>query len=634
MRETSALSGDPLVAVAEVLIDSVRLSRVFSYAVPRRLVDLVATGCYVSVPLGARRARGWVVGVREISEQSVADLEFELASIYRVLGGGPDSEVISLCKWASWRFLGSPVHFLTHASPKRRVKASRGGDLEFSRCGESLRSPRGESVVVRITPAQSRAQWVVEHMRGLDKGQVIVVCPTEPTLEEVSIALRKAGVSVALFPDEFEKAASGEAQAVLGARNSVFATVRDLLEVIVVDADDPAHWETSSPVWSSFEVARARVSPGRKAYLLTSAPRVDFSAGSRMLALGPREERRGWPNTSVADIGNSEAHSPLITRKFLGLAHSVLEKEGLPPRRLASGLVSFDGVVVIYNRLGGAKALVCSQCSSPIRCVGCGSVLTQAGRALHSMSSDHRRDLNASSRRALRISSLVCPGCKEEYPAICTSCLGTSLKVIGFGINRFASVLQAALGHGVSEVDSSTKIAENGLSRVVVGTEAVFSRLSSAALVVIADIDQYLFSASVDAGERALSLVARCARLLEPRGSGNSGPTLLIQTRDAANEVVRAAVEGNPRRVLDEQRALLQRLGLPPFGALVRVSGPKAQQWIARVNLEEEEGVEVSKVSDGIFEVRGTGRDVLLDRIDELRTRVPPASVRFAVDPY
>lgn len=621
------------VSVAEVLIDSVGLSKVFSYSIPDRFLARIGIGSYVSVKLGNSRAKGWVVGLSELSGRDREGLEFKLSPILRLLGGGPNAEVIALCKWAAWRFIGSPVNFLTHASPKKRIASRPGGELKFQDCDRSFRQIRGESLVVRIPPSHSRADWIIGHIgtpSGV-AGQVIVVCATQSAVKHLAARFTRDGYCVAVFPDEFEQALDG-AQVVIGARNAVFASVSNLAEVIIVDADDPSHTESSSPSWSSYVVARARVSQGQRALLLSSVPSVDMSHGARTMSLSRSDERSGWPKVLAGEISEVPGLNPLISSGLISQIRSGLADAVTPAKLTDEGLVDYDGVIVLYNRLGGARTLVCSKCEKVVTCVKCSTTLMQTVPKHLRQGAGDLRDVNRSARERLSITGLACPRCKEEYPAICTHCMAMSLKVVTFGIERFRALLQAAVGKEVSEIDASTEIRSESLGPITIGTEAVFSRFRSARMVVIADFDHYLYAPALDASETALSLLARASRLVPPRNVASGYVPLYIQTRDMQNPAIKAALEGDPRQVTTGEAALRKRLSLPPFGAIVRVFGPKAPFWIRTSEIGSAEGVEVIPSGEGAFDLRGSSLEQLLDLIAEKRSAQPSAGVRFSAN--
>jgi primosomal protein N' (replication factor Y) len=114
---------------------------------------------------------------------------------------------------------------------------------------------------------------------------------------------------------------------------------------------------------------------------------------------------------------------------------------------------------------------------------------------------------------------------------------------------------------------------------VAVGTEAALHRIADGAhdrpvhLVAFLEFDQELLAARYRAGEQALWLLVRAARLVGPRAGAG---LILIQTRNPDDPVIRAAVAGDPQLVLDAERDRRSVLRFPPFGALASISGAAA----------------------------------------------------------
>lgn len=623
------------ILLAQVLIDSVGLSRVFSYSVPEVMQDRIGIGSYVSIPLARRRSRGWVVGLELHENSYVEELDYQLLPVSRVLGGGPSPEVIALCKWAAWRFLGSPVHFMVHASPKKRTKPRPGGTFRFSDCEETVRVARGETTVVRIPPTFSKVDWIIEHLGEdvEDERQSLIVCPTGVVVKTVLSKLESEGFTVAEFPDDFEKAVT-TAQIVVGTRIAVFASLRDLKEVIVIDPDDPSHKETSSPIWETFIVARARVDLSQRAYLLCSAPTLEMMHGSRILSLPRVKERTGWPKVMVSDLSAEMRGGSLLSAELLAQIQRGLGAKQKRSIMNPNGQIEYDGVLVLYNRLGGARALACSTCGKIVRCTQCQVALSQNELGKQGAEKiESRHALSTRAKTVLGVDSLVCPKCKAQYPPICTSCMATKLRVVRFGIKRLAAELEAATGKSVIQVDASSDIDIENLGALVLGTEAIFSRFSKAKMVLVADFDQYLFSPNLNASEQALSLVARVSKLLPPRDVSLGYVPLLLQSRDVENIVIHSVKDGDPRLVSDSELKLRKELGLPPFGALVRLSGSKAGLLINEILASGRSDIKVHRTEEHTFELRSESKDSLLDFLSDLRQKAHYPGIKLMADP-
>ncbi len=163
---------------------------------------------------------------------------------------------------------------------------------------------------------------------------------------------------------------------------------------------------------------------------------------------------------------------------------------------------------------------------------------------------------------------------------------------------------------------------------VYVGTEAVLHRVGAADVVAFLEFDSEMLAPRFRAAEQALALIVRAGRL---------APEVLLQTFDPSHEVVRAAKAGDPDVVLDAERTRRALLGLPPFGALARVSGPGAAALVAQLD-----GATISVGGDGGSSTGGTGLEGYIVRAESwaelgaaLNAAERPAGsrVRVEVDP-
>lgn len=622
--------------IVQVLIDSVGLSKVFTYLVPTKFEDIVSVGNFVSVPLGASRAKGWIVGVAKVSASFAHDVDYELLPLYRVLGGGPSKEVISLCNWAAWRFIGSPVSFLTHASPKKRIDANlvdqSDFEFDFDSCGRRFILNQNMADVIRIPPSFSRLNWLSDHFGAHEEfvGRALIVCPTQRMVDEVYREFTNREFYVARYPDEVF-GLKADAQIVVGARNAVFASVSGLGELIVVDADESSHKESSSPYWESSIVAKARASDELRVILLSSTPSTEMCHDAKIMSLSRVQERDGWPMLMVANLCDEQHNGALISSSLISQIRLALEHSAPSDKSFDSE--DFDGVLVLYNRLGGARTLVCAKCKNPVVCVNCSTTLMQTSNVVRNGLLSEPRDIIRRAKESIAVNELICPNCKHEYPAICTNCLSNTLKVVTFGIKRFSLLLQTALKLPVQEVDASSSGAINPKARVIVGTEAMFSRFRSAKMVVIADFDHYLFAPTLDATEKALSLLAKASRLVPPRSVNTGYVPLYVQTRDPASSVLKSAVEGDPKRVISEELELRRQLGLPPFGAIVRVSGKSANLWVEKSGLSTNTELQIIRLSDQEMDLRLDSKEELLEMVAKARSLVSAKSVKFVADP-
>ena len=311
-------------------------------------------------------------------------------------------------------------------------------------------------------------------------------------------------------------------------------------------------------------------------------------AGAELLAPSRAEERAGWPIVEVVDRRDEPPGSGLYSSRLVALV-----REAGPDRR----------VVCVLNRKGRAPLLACVACGELARCEVCTGPVADAGDG-----------------------ALACRRCGATRPAVCTACGATRMKALRVGVTRAREELELLAGRPVAEVTAGD---DGGVpdAPVLVGTEAVLHRVAGAYAVAFLDFDQELLAPRHTAGEEALALVARAARLVGGRQTGGGG-RILVQTRLPGHEVLDAVVHADPSRFALVESARRAALRLPPETALAVVSGEAAPAFVVGVVGAD---VEVLGPADGRWLVRAPDHVALADAL--VGAARPPGRLRVEVDP-
>ncbi len=574
--------------VVRVRPDVAGLDKCFDYLVPGAMADEVRVGAMVRISLHGRRVGGWVVADPVEPPDGVV-----LRPLSKVSGWGPPPEVLDLADWAAWRWAGRASSLLRTASPDGVVKGlprapARAaaptttvatGDLG-ELAAEALRRP---VAVVRLPPAADPYALLVA---AAALGPSLVIGPSARTMRHLGLRLRRAGVPVALLPNEWAVARAGGAT-VVGTRAAAWAPLAAPAAVIVLDEHDEGLRQEQAPTWHGRDVALERARrAGVPCVLVSPVPSLEALAAGELLTPSRQSERVGWPRVDVVDTRelspNEARYSP----------------------RLVDVLRSDANVLCVLNRKGRSRLLSCAACGELATCERCQSSVVQ-------------RDDGA----------LQCARCEEVRPQVCIRCGGTRMKNLRAGVSRAREELEALARRPVVELTADATLGAGGPGAgVVVGTEAALHQLESVDVVAFLDLDQELLAPRYRAAEEALALVARAARLVGGRdGTGR----LLLQTRLPDHEVVRAALLADPARVASAERARRRVLGYPPVTALAVVSGPAAPAFIE--GLGTPEGLEVMGPDDGRWLVRAPDHGVLAASLAAVPR--PPGRLRIEVDP-
>jgi len=623
------VAGSPAVGgrVVRVLPDVAAIDRAFDYLVPEAWADdgrgdRLTVGSRVRVVLHGRRVAGWVVADHVEPPTGVA-----LRPLARLSGVGPSPELIDLARWAARRWVGPVSGFLATASSPTMVEAlpivrPAAGPPAASSVPVDPRfeaavspDPAGRPAIVRLPPGDDPVPLLLAAAR---RGDTLVLVPTADRADRLARRLRRAGMPVASMPRDWARAAIGGV--VVGSRAAAWAPVGDLRCAVVLDEHDEAYREERSPTWNARDlvVERARRT-GAACVLVSPVPSLEAlvagghgSSDPCLVEPSRSGERAGWP---VVDLVDRRRDDPVRSGLFSPSIVDVLRGDGGDP------------VVCVLNRKGRSRLLACDGCGELARCGDHGSILV--------LERAEAEDEDGPDGTGKPDEWLRCPVDDGRRPVVCDACGATRFRNLRAGVSRVREELEALAGRPVAEVTADSPVADlarRGAPSLLVGTEAVLHRLERrVARVVFLEFDQELLAPRQRAAEQALALLARAARLLGPRASGGR---LVVQTRQPDHEVLQAVLHADPARVVPGETARRRLLGLPPFGALARVSGASAEEYVRRLEALpgwNGPGVDVLGPRDGSWLVRAPDPDALADLLAAVER--PGGRLRVEVDP-
>ena len=559
------------------------LGRAFDYLVPDGMDGRVGVGSLVRITLHGRRVGGWVIGLDSTPPDGTV-----LQPLSKVTGWGPPPDLVDLADWAAHRWAGRPVAFLRTASPPRAVTGvpdawtpSHPVPTTGDQLAEAAFSTNGvwQPTVLRLAPGADRFPLVLSACR---RGDALVLLPSVGDAESLGVRLRRAGVPVAVMPDEWAQARGGAT--VVGARSAAWAPVVDLAAVLVLDEHDEAYKQEQTPAWHARDVVveRARRA-GVPCVLASPCPSLEALEAGRLVTQPRSVEREGWPIVDVIDRRQDEPG-----------------RAGLYSPRLVELMRGGGRVLCVLNRKGRARLLACAACGEMAGCERCGAALGQTEPG-----------------------TLTCLRCDLSRPTVCAACGGTRMKLLRVGVTRAAEELAALARTEVVEVTGESVPGSLSEARIYVGTEAVLHQVPQADVVAFLDLDQELLAPRYRAAEEALALLARASRIL---GGRRRDGRLVLQTRLPEHEVVQAALHADPSRVSAAERQRRRILGYPPSTAMAAVSGAAADEYVLGV-----EGVDLLGPRDGTWLLRAPDHATLLSALEQAPR--PAGRLRLDVDP-
>ncbi len=476
------------------------------------------------------------------------------------------------------------------------------GTLEREIAAATFQALSYSSTVLRLPPAAPRLAVVeaaIEATAGRD-GDVLALVASRADAVTLANRLERSGHAAALQPEAWAEAASG-GRIVVGARSAVLSPVAGLRAVVVLDAHADSYREERVPTWEAAVLAGERARrAGAPCLFVSACPTLDLLAGRQLVTLSRDAERAGWAPIELIDARDEDPHAGGYPTR---LATLIRDAVGTEPDR---------PVLAVLNRKGRARLLACGRCRSLLRCDACGAALVQLERPAQG-----------------EVAVLHCPRCPSSVPAVCASCGPTRPRILRPGVARVREDLAALTGLDVAETGRATAGPDGGLPEapVLVGTEAVLHRASSASLVVFLDFDHELLAPRYRAGEQALALLALASRVV---GGRRREGRVVVRTRLPDHEVLAAALHADPGRLAAAEAPRRALLRLPPTTALALVSGDGADDFVTRLS-HSDRAVEVGSSTDGHFLVRAAGSKALADALASVGQPAP--GTRIEVDP-
>ena len=377
------------------------------------------------------------------------------------------------------------------------------------------------------------------------------------------VAVLHSSLSAAERYDQWKRVKSGDARVVVGTRSAVFAPCTPGL-LILDEEQEHSYKSESAPRYDAKEVAIWRGARENALVVLGSAtPSIEsmYRAKTglyRLYTLRQRYNGRPLPKVEIVDM-REELKLGNDTSLSIPLRQRILETRQAGKQ-----------TILLLNRRGNSRALVCIDCRQTPECPRCSVHLTY-----HS----------ANSR-------LMCHYCgfSMAAPARCPAC-GGPLKAIGTGTQKVQQELAALFpdmetsrmdADTVSAVNTHEKILEHFQKEnvpVLLGTQMVAKGLNlpNVTLVGVLDGDLSLYSGGFRAGETTFNMLTQ---VVGRAGRGDSAGRAVIQTLQPEHQVIGLAAKQNYDGFYDLEIRLRQAQAAPPFGdfALVTFSGQEEGQ--------------------------------------------------------
>lgn len=363
------------------------------------------------------------------------------------------------------------------------------------------------------------------------------------------VAVLHSNLSAAERYDQWKRVRRGNARVVVGTRSAVFAPCDPGL-IILDEEQEHSYKSENNPRYCAREVAIWRGAKEKALVLLGSAtPSIEtmYRAQSglyRLYTLKNRFGGRKLPTVEIVDM-RQELKMGNDLSLSLPLREAILDtwKAG-------------KQTILLLNRRGNSRCLVCVDCRESPECPRCSVRLTYH-------SANHR---------------LMCHYCgySQPVPDRCPKC-GGPIKTIGTGTQKVQQELAMLLpemqtirmdADTVSAVNTHEKILDRFREEkipVLIGTQMVAKGLNlpDVTLVGVLDADLSLYTGGYRAGETTFNMLTQ---VVGRAGRGDAPGRAMIQTLVPEHQIIRLAARQDYDGFYALELGLRRVQNAPPFG--------------------------------------------------------------------
>ena len=451
------------------------------------------------------------------------------------------------------------------------------GPLELNpaqqRCFEDLAEQMagenpGVALLYGVTGSGKTSVYIklIAHCLALGKSAMLLVPEIALTPQLLGLLAAYFGEKTAVLHsslsageryDQWKRVRSGEATVVIGTRSAVFAPCTPGL-IILDEEQEHSYKSENAPRYSAKEVAIWRGAKENALVLLGSAtPSIESmyrakQGDYRLYTLKERYNGKPLPDVDIVDL-REEMKMGNDLSMSVPLRHAMMETKDAGKQ-----------TILLLNRRGASRALVCVDCRETPECPRCNLRLTY-----HS----------ANNR-------LMCHYCGHSQIAPERCSCGGHMKTIGTGTQKVQSELEYLFPDWKSiRMDTDTVNAVNTHEKilqqfqqeqipVLIGTQMVAKGLNlpDVTLVGVLDADLSLYTGGYRSGETTFNMLTQ---VVGRAGRGDAAGRAVIQTLVPEHQVIRLAARQDYDGFYDLEINLRRIQNAPPFGdiAVITVSG-------------------------------------------------------------
>lgn len=377
--------------------------------------------------------------------------------------------------------------------------------------------------------------------------------------------------------EQWNNIRTGKAKVIVGPRSGIFAPAVNLRLIILDEEHDGSYKAESHPRYSARDIARMRSKlTGASVVLGSATPSVEsFYAANKGAYTLLELKSRARQEATLPEI------IPVDMKEQIKLGGG--DMLSIPLRLAMAVAFSQDKqVILLLNRRGFSRSLVCEDCGEPVTCKNCSVAMT-----LH----NNRRN---------GTQNLICHYCGytiPSYEARCNVCSGNHFTKAGFGTQQLEEFIHKIFpNEKVLRMDQDSTMTPGAHKEIIekfaakeasilIGTQMIAKGLDFPDVTVVGVLgaDLMLASSSYKASEKSFQLITQAAGRA---GRGEDKGKVFIQSLNPDQPLFKFACTQNYRAFYEQEIDYRQKLRLPPYKAIgeIVLSLPDENLLISRAN--------------------------------------------------
>jgi primosomal protein N' (replication factor Y) (superfamily II helicase) len=371
------------------------------------------------------------------------------------------------------------------------------------------------------------------------------------------VSLIHSGMSAGERFDQWNRIRDGFSKVVVGTRSAVFAPLKDLRLIVMDEEQDASYKQDETPCYHAREVAWQRMQQSNGVLVMGSAtPSMETfyqtqKGEAGYFYLPERIEARPMPQVTVVDM----------CKEFQRLGKNAIISQSLL-EALENCMQRKEQAIVLLNRRGYSRSLLCRSCGHVFTCPDCSVSMTY-----------HRQD-----------NRIACHYCGREGapPSVCENCGGAYIHYAGVGTEQLESMLQALLPAArIARLDRDVT-RRRGVLRstllnfaarkldVLVGTQILAKGhdFPDVTMVGVVAADAGLSFPDFRSAERTFHLLLQVAGRA---GRGGSPGLVVIQSYHPENYALQYAQKQDYFGFYRQELDFRKMMGYPPFQNLIQI---------------------------------------------------------------